>query len=565
MPTFRVRSVIDHLPTYEWMVKQNIVPDLSELIVDESKKYPPWVHKKISPFLNVIIEPERTVKLTNGKTKKIKAVVQNETFSTFGLFVEVIVKREIFFLRPDTVWEDDSDSLDEPDFKLPETSLYSIYRRIILRRTGKDIAQIFPVEEFNKSRNYFGGMIEWIRQVYADDQLREVKFNQEISYFQGTSQAASSAASSSGLEWQGHPDIMGHDYILDVKCVANFKSKYQEHFLQVLSYYSIAKRNPELNVSKVGIFLPLQRKVIMFEIEEWLDDVFVDEVFNTARKLFARANQIELMMTRSMALNRVGSHIGREMNDGSTRKIEEMVRIVATERFDTHYPMQIYIGSNRARANDSLFTPSTIGAIRQLVSEFNLRLYVHAPVNINPSKDLSTPELWGIKRIKRELDIGYRLGARGVVLHVGKTTTFSYPKSVNQMESFVRECLSGATEECPLLLETPAGQSGEVCTRFSEFAHFYDRFTPEEKRRFKICIDTCHVFASGYEPSEYIEQWFQFHGPETVPLVHFNDSKNSKGCLVDRHQQCGYGHVGAAEMLKARNLCDRAGIDMVSE
>ncbi|HEX3581392.1 MAG TPA: deoxyribonuclease IV, partial [Thermoanaerobaculia bacterium] len=68
--------------------------------------------------------------------------------------------------------------------------------------------------------------------------------------------------------------------------------------------------------------------------------------------------------------------------------------------------------------------------------------------------------------------------------------------------------------------------------------------------RVGICIDTCHVFAAGYEirtPDGYekmIDEVDRFIGVENVGVFHLNDSKKGLGSRVDRHQHIGEGEIG---------------------
>jgi deoxyribonuclease-4 len=84
-----------------------------------------------------------------------------------------------------------------------------------------------------------------------------------------------------------------------------------------------------------------------------------------------------------------------------------------------------------------------------------------------------------------------------------------------------------------LLLETPAGQGTELLTDINDFINFYYSFTEEERTVFKICIDSCHVWNSGYELHE-ISKFFK--NKEDVLCIHLNNSKNLKGARVDRHE-----------------------------
>ncbi|MCK4341874.1 MAG: deoxyribonuclease IV [Phycisphaerae bacterium] len=100
------------------------------------------------------------------------------------------------------------------------------------------------------------------------------------------------------------------------------------------------------------------------------------------------------------------------------------------------------------------------------------------------------------------------------------------------------------------LLETTAGQGTGLGRSFEELGEILRRI--EEPRRVGICIDTCHVFAAGYDirqPAEYralIELAEREVGLAQIRCWHLNDSKGECGSHLDRHEHIGRGHIGVA-------------------
>ena len=127
----------------------------------------------------------------------------------------------------------------------------------------------------------------------------------------------------------------------------------------------------------------------------------------------------------------------------------------------------------------------------------------------------------------------------------------------------VRNSLSYATESCPLLLETSCGEGTEVLTKIEELGTFFYRFSVEERKKLGVCIDTCHVFAAGYQPLSYLEHWEKYCKIPII-LVHFNDSKGICGSCLDRHVYPGYGNIGV-RMIEIAKWCKSRNIQMVIE
>jgi len=99
-----------------------------------------------------------------------------------------------------------------------------------------------------------------------------------------------------------------------------------------------------------------------------------------------------------------------------------------------------------------------------------------------------------------------------------------------------------------VLLETTAGQGTGLGSRFEELAWLLAEVSFPQ--RLGICLDTCHVFAAGYDlrtAEAYEETMGEFErliGLEKLKFFHLNDSKKELGSRVDRHEHIGQGHIG---------------------
>lgn len=99
-----------------------------------------------------------------------------------------------------------------------------------------------------------------------------------------------------------------------------------------------------------------------------------------------------------------------------------------------------------------------------------------------------------------------------------------------------------------VLLELTAGQGGSLGSSFEQMAELLSTLSPV---RFGVCIDTCHVFAAGYDirtPETYSRTMDEFDrviGLGRLSAVHLNDSKRELGSRVDRHEHIGKGLIGA--------------------
>jgi len=104
------------------------------------------------------------------------------------------------------------------------------------------------------------------------------------------------------------------------------------------------------------------------------------------------------------------------------------------------------------------------------------------------------------------------------------------------------------TQNVKAVIENTAGQGSNLGYTFEQLAQIIDKV--EDKSRVGICIDTCHMFVSGYDirtRETYDKTWNDFGsivGFEYLMGMHINDSKPPLGSKKDRHHSLGEGEIG---------------------
>lgn len=186
--------------------------------------------------------------------------------------------------------------------------------------------------------------------------------------------------------------------------------------------------------------------------------------------------------------------------------------------------------------------------IKTYLAENNFKLIVHGSYVINLANSkinkryVEIQDRWWVNLLIKELDAAEILNAEGVVLHVGKYTTNSISDTTDTMYESIKyiiNYLKTNNYTTKLILETPAGAGTELLTKVEDFIEFYNKFTLNEKKNFKICLDTAHIWSSGYELNDYLKKIKSIS--EEVSVIHLNNSKVKKGSNVDRHEyiDCG--------------------------
>ena len=120
-----------------------------------------------------------------------------------------------------------------------------------------------------------------------------------------------------------------------------------------------------------------------------------------------------------------------------------------------------------------------------------------------------------------------------------------------------------------MLLETTAGQGSAIGASIEELGAIIEGVAHPD--RMGVCLDTCHLFAAGYDltdPAEYertVDELSRFVGLDRVRCIHVNDSKRECGSRVDRHDHIGKGKIGRAAFARLVNDKRFAGLPMILE
>lgn len=141
------------------------------------------------------------------------------------------------------------------------------------------------------------------------------------------------------------------------------------------------------------------------------------------------------------------------------------------------------------------------------------------------------------------------LGVPYLVTHPGAHTGSGVGAGIARFAQSLNEIFATMPDSSTLtLLETTAGQGTSLGRSFEEIAAIIDLV--EDKSRVGVCMDTCHIFAAGYDyrtPELYAAMMAQFDatiGLDRLKVLHLNDSKNPLGSNKDRHDHIGDGEIG---------------------
>ncbi|HEY0035105.1 MAG TPA: deoxyribonuclease IV [Longimicrobium sp.] len=168
-----------------------------------------------------------------------------------------------------------------------------------------------------------------------------------------------------------------------------------------------------------------------------------------------------------------------------------------------------------------------------------------------------------------ELRRASQLGLAALVSHPGNATDGDLPRGLAQNAELVAQALEEVGGSVMVLLETTAGAGKVIGSRFEELSEMIERVPPGLRDRVGVCVDTCHVYAAGYDLRDdyygVMERLADVIGLHRVRLFHLNDSMTAFGSRRDRHAAIGEGSLGDEPFRHLMNDPRFAGVPMVLE
>lgn len=178
-------------------------------------------------------------------------------------------------------------------------------------------------------------------------------------------------------------------------------------------------------------------------------------------------------------------------------------------------------------------------------------ILAHAPYTMNLASDTGRVYEFACMAIKEDIARMDTLGIENLVFHPGSHTGIGVSKGIQNIVNGLNQTISGA-ERITVLLETMSGKGSEIGAGFEELKEIRDGVIHSEK--IGICLDTCHVFAAGYDIVKDLDgvvtEFDRVLGLNLLRAIHLNDSMMPFGSHRDRHAPVGEGEIGMEALLR---------------
>jgi len=175
---------------------------------------------------------------------------------------------------------------------------------------------------------------------------------------------------------------------------------------------------------------------------------------------------------------------------------------------------------------------------------------VHAIYLINLASE--DERIWqgSIRSLQAYRQLGARAGVLGIVVHTGTHRGAGLEAVLPRVAAGIASVLAVLEGGPQLLLEVCAGQGGTIGCAFAELGTIIRALGGDA--RLGVCLDTCHVFAAGYDVAtpdgiqRTLDEFEQEIGLNRLVAIHANDSLHPLGSHRDRHANIGEGFIGDA-------------------
>lgn len=206
---------------------------------------------------------------------------------------------------------------------------------------------------------------------------------------------------------------------------------------------------------------------------------------------------------------------------------------------------------NQRRWEAKPLTPQSIEAFQRRCEDYGFQpeqILPHDSYLIN----LGHPDTEALEKsrhaFKDEMQRCQQLGLSLLNFHPGShLREISESACLQRIADSINLALESSTGVCAVI-EATAGQGSNLGYRFEQLAEIIEQV--EDQTRVGVCLDTCHIFAAGYDLrspqvcAQTFDEFASIVGFKYLKAMHLNDSKGGLGSRIDRHQCLGQGEIG---------------------
>ena len=182
------------------------------------------------------------------------------------------------------------------------------------------------------------------------------------------------------------------------------------------------------------------------------------------------------------------------------------------------------------------------------------QILAHAPYTLNPCSPDEKVREFAYNTMTDDLKRMEYIPGNSYNFHPGSHVKQGVEKGIELIGEMLNKVL-WPEQNTTVLLETMAGKGSEIGRSFEELRELLDSVELQEK--VGVCLDTCHVFDSGYDIVNDLDgvlnKFDQAIGLSRLKAIHLNDSIFGLGSHKDRHARIGEGKIGKEGIVRIIN------------
>ncbi|MBR9990741.1 MAG: deoxyribonuclease IV [Gemmatimonadetes bacterium] len=232
--------------------------------------------------------------------------------------------------------------------------------------------------------------------------------------------------------------------------------------------------------------------------------------------------------------------------------IDMAVRRAANAGLST---LQLFTAIPKFYGDKSSIRPERVERFRAALAETGIaaeHVVVHAAYVLSVAT--AEPDKWARAAggLKKEMERSTTLGVGGVCFHPGSASDGDPKAAAERVAKAMVEAVEAHDGPTRLLVENTAGAGKTLGRTAAEVADILSHIPNALRGRTGYGLDTCHLFASGYDihtsPERFREILDEFEEATGEPpsFFHLNDSEGELGSNRDRHTLLGEGRIGIA-------------------
>ncbi len=205
---------------------------------------------------------------------------------------------------------------------------------------------------------------------------------------------------------------------------------------------------------------------------------------------------------------------------------------------------------NQRRWNSPPLKDEDISEFLKLKEKYGIKkVFSHASYLINLATEDNELKKKSIYSLIDEIDRATKLKLLYTVVHVGSHKGIGEEKGIENVVNSLNVVIERTEySHVKILVETTAGQGTNLGYRFEQIGEIIHGV--KKKERIGGCLDTCHIFAAGYDfrtkdkYEKVMEEFDEKIGIKNLYAIHLNDSLRECGTRKDRHTHIGEGFIG---------------------